>query len=338
MLRVALPSKGRIAEDTLALLKDCQLSVVKPNPRQYVARISQLPQVEVWFQRATDVVRKLCYGDVDLGFVGYDMVAEIGASNEDLIVLHDALGFGQCHLALGVPMTGKFANVRTVEELKKMPWTEESPLRVVTGYHNIARAYFSEHGFEHVTLLSADGALEAAPAMGCADIILDLVSTGVTLRENNLREIEGGRIMDSQGVLVANKTALIERPGLLEVCHELIERLEAHLTAEKYYSVISNMEGSSAEEVSSRLIDAGLGGLQGPTVSPVYPENASKDIYAAVICVPKKEMYPAVKKLRKIGGSGVLVQPMTYIFDEEPVRWTQLLQKLGIDSDSIDFV
>jgi len=331
-LRLALPSKGRMAEDTLSLLKDCQLNVVKPNPRQYIAGISQLPNVEVWFQRATDVVRKLCYGDVDVGIVGHDMVAEIGDSNEELVIMHDALGFGQCHLALGVPMTGKFANVQTIEELKSMGWTEESPLRVVTGYHNIARKYFAELGFEHVALLSADGALEAAPAMGCADIILDLVSTGVTLRENNLREIQGGRIMESQGVLVANRTALLKRPGLLEVCHELIERLEAHLTAENYYSVIANMQGESAQEVSKRLIEAGLGGLSGPTVSAVYPNGMPSGIFAAVICVPKKQLYDAVKKLRKIGGSGVLVQPMTYIFDEEPARWKQLMQNLGIEN------
>lgn len=68
----------------------------------------------------------------------------------------------------------------------------------VTGYHAIATRFFREKGFQHVALLSADGALEAAPAMGCADIILDLISTGVTLRENNLKQIEGGRIMDSQ--------------------------------------------------------------------------------------------------------------------------------------------
>jgi ATP phosphoribosyltransferase len=72
-------------------------------------------------------------------------------------------------------------------------------------------------GFEHVVLLSADGALEAAPAMGSADIILDLISTGVTLRENNLKELEGGKIIESQGVLVGNRRALLERPGLLEV-------------------------------------------------------------------------------------------------------------------------
>jgi ATP phosphoribosyltransferase len=259
-----------MAEDTLALLKDCQLSVVKPNPRQYVGAISQLPGIEVWFQRATDVVRKLRYGDVDLGVVGYDMLAEIGDGDPDLVVLHDALGFGGCHLALGVPSTGKLGGVGSLAELRALPWSAAAPLRVVTGYHNVARRFFERAGFAHVALLSADGALEAAPAMGSADLILDLVSTGVTLRENGLREIEGGRVLESQGCLVANRAALLGRPGALEVCHELIERLEAHLTAERFYSVVANMRGADAAEVAARLLAAGLGGLQGPTVSPVY--------------------------------------------------------------------
>lgn len=341
-IRMALPSKGRMAEDTLSLLKDCQLNVVKPNPRQYVARISQLPGLEVWFQRASDVVRKLLYGDIDLGIVGYDMLSEIGNMDNDLVILHEALGFGQCHLALGVPSGGKFAGINTLEDLKAMPWSEASPLRVVTGYQNIARRFFEEKGFEHVKLLSADGALEAAPAMGSADMILDLVSTGVTLRENNLKEIEGGKIMESQGVLVASRTALLKRPGLLSLCKELMERLEAHLTAENYYSVIANMRGESAEDVSMKLLSIDLlTGLQGPTVSPVFsrPEDSGEvqqGLYAAVVCVPKKMLYPAVKEIRKLGGSGVLVQPMTYIFDEEPPRWRQVLNNLGVEPSSVD--
>lgn len=72
----------------------------------------------------------------------------------------------------------------------------------------------------------------------------------MTLRENNLKEVEGGHILWSQGALVANRRALKERPGLLEVVHELIERFEAHLKAGKFYSVLANMRGNSAEEVS----------------------------------------------------------------------------------------
>lgn len=131
-------------------------------------------------------------------------------------------------------------------------------------------------------------------------------STGVTLRENNLKEIKGGRILESQGILIASRRALLERPGLLEVCHELIERLEAHLKANEFYSVIANMRGSSAEEVAGRLLASEeLRGLAGPTISPVYTHSdngatAQCGLYAAVICVPKKRLYPSVKELRKV--------------------------------------
>ena len=141
-----------------------------------------MPQLEVWFQRASDVVRKLSYGDMDLGIVGMDMFAELSHDDPDLVVVHDALDFGHCHLGLGVPMGGKFADINTLDQLHSMPeWSESNPLRVVTGYQNVARKFFQEKGFEHVVLLSADGALEAAPLMGSADIILDLVSTGAQL-------------------------------------------------------------------------------------------------------------------------------------------------------------
>ncbi|RMZ55983.1 hypothetical protein APUTEX25_004407 [Auxenochlorella protothecoides] len=294
-LRLALPSKGRMAEDTLQLLR--------------------MPGLEVWFQRATDVVRKLLYGDVDLGIVGADMVAEIGNDDPDLVVVHDGLSFGKCHLALGVPNTGKFAGVKSLDDLKRMYSSEQAPLRC--------------------------GALEAAPAMGFADIILDLVSSGVTLRENNLREVAGGRVMASQGVLVASRRALLERPGLLGLVHELLERLDAHLVADSYYSVVANMRGESAEAVAALLLGSKLlGGLEGPTISPVLTRGADggpaqHGFYAAQVCVPKSLLYPAVKEIRKLGGSGVLVLPIMYIFDEEPHRWRALLDTLGLSRGDV---
>lgn len=236
-IRLALPSKGRMAEDTLGLMKDCQLSVRKLNPRQYIADISELKNVEVWFQRASDVVRKLKTGDVDMGIVGYDMLREYGEDDEDLIVVHDALGFGQCHLAIGIPTYGIFENINSLSELAAMPlWTEDRPLRVVTGYTYLGKKFLEEHGFKHVELSTADGALEAAPAMGTADAILDLVSSGTTLRENNLKEISGGAVLSSQGVFVANKKVLLERKEVLDVAHEMLERFEAHLTAQGQFT------------------------------------------------------------------------------------------------------
>ncbi|KAI5068173.1 hypothetical protein GOP47_0016518 [Adiantum capillus-veneris] len=335
VVRLALPSKGRMAEDTLSLLKDCQLSVHKPNPRQYIADIPSLPGLEVWFQRASDVVRKIRTGDVDLGIVGYDMVCEYGQGDDDLIIVHDALEFGECQLSIGIPTYGIFANVSSIAELAAMPqWSTERPLRIVTGYTHLGEQFIKKLGLEHVQLLTADGALEAAPAMGTADAILDLVSSGTTLRENNLKQIDGGLVLKSQGVLVASKHALLHRERALETTHEILERLEAHLRARGQFTVVANMRGKSELEVAERILKStNFHGLQGPTISPVFSGRngtLQEDYYGVVICVPKNYLYDAVKQLRKVGGSGVLVSPLTYIFDEEPPRWRQLLDKLKL--------
>ncbi|ONH89748.1 hypothetical protein PRUPE_8G013600 [Prunus persica] len=334
-IRLGLPSKGRMAADTLDLLKDCQLSVKHVNPRQYVAQIPQLSDLEVWFQRPKDIVRKLLSGDLDLGIAGFDTVSEYGQGNEDLIIVHDALDYGDCRLSLAIPKYGIFENINSLKDLAQMPqWTEEKPLRVATGFTYLGPKFMKENGLNHVSFSTADGALEAAPAMGIADAILDLVSSGITLKENNLKEIEGGVVLRSQAVLVASKRSLIQRKSALDTTHEILERLEAHLRAEGQFTVTANMRGSSTEEVAERVLSQpSLSGLQGPTISPVFCKRdgqISSDYYAIVICVPKKALYKSVQQLRAIGGSGVLVSPLTYIFDEETPRWRELLSALGL--------
>ncbi|KAK8629817.1 hypothetical protein V6N13_078643 [Hibiscus sabdariffa] len=307
-IRLGLPSKGRMAADTLDLLKDCQLSVKQVNPRQYVAQIPQLSNVEVWFQRPKDIVRKLLSGDLDLGIVGLDTISEYGQGNEDLIIVHDALEYGDCRLSLAIPKYGIFENVNSLRKLAEMPqWTIEKPLRVATGFTYLGPKFMKENGLKHVTFSTADGALEAAPAMGIADAILDLVSSGTTLKENNLKEIDGGVVLESQAVLVASRKALIQRKGALDTTHEILERFEAHLRALGQFTVTANMRGSSAEEVAERVLSQpSLAGLQGPTVCPVFCKRDGKvaaDHYAIVICVPKKALYKSVQQLRAIGGS-----------------------------------
>ncbi|KAI3770376.1 hypothetical protein L6452_01506 [Arctium lappa] len=334
-IRLGLPSKGRMASDTLDLLKDCQLSVRHLNPRQYVADIPQIANLEVWFQRPKDIVRKLVSGDLDLGIVGLDTLSEYGQGNEDLILVHDALAYGDCRLSLAIPKYGIFENINSVKELAQMSmWTAEKPLRVATGFTYLGPKFLKENGLQHVTFSTADGALEAAPAMGIADAIVDLVSSGTTLKENNLKEIEGGVLLESQAVMIASKKSLIQRKGLLDITHEILERFEAHLRALDQFTVVANMRGNSAEEVAERILtQPSLSGLQGPTISPVFRKGdggVTPDYYAIVICVPKKLLYKSVQQLRAIGGSGVLVSPLTYIFDEETPRWRELLLKLGL--------
>lgn len=335
VIRLGLPSKGRMADGTLALLKDCQLGIRQVNPRQYIAHVPEISNLEVWFQREKDIVRKLLSGDLDFGIAGYDMVSEHGQGNEDLILVHDALGFGECHLSLAIPNDGVYKNICTLDEFTTMPqWTTERPLRIATGYTHLGKTFAKENGLKHVMFSTADGELAAAPAMGIADAILDIVSSGTALRENNLKEIEGGLVLESQGVLVANKKALIHRRDVLETVHEMLERIEARLKALGEFTVTANMRGNSAQEVAERILrHTDFPGFQGPTVSPVHWENNGEvevGYYAIVICVPKHQLYESVCQLRAAGGSGVLVSPLTYIFDEEPSRWRKLLDQLNL--------
>ncbi|KAK3419676.1 hypothetical protein EUGRSUZ_G00352 [Eucalyptus grandis] len=373
-VRLGLPSKGRMADDTLGLLKvtsHCRFSVAEESVPMKVSLISDMPlqegcglfvficililfdfvleglpivsqagessplsNLQVWFQRPKDIVKKLLSGDLDIGIVGFDTVSEHGQGNQDLIIVHEALDYGDCRLSLAIPKYGIFEKINSVKELAQMPqWTEEKPLRVATGFGYLGPKFMKENGLKHVSFSTGEGALEAAPAMGTADVILDLVSSGTTLKENNLKEIEGGTVLESQAVLVASRKSLIQREGVLGATCEILERLEAHLKAGQF-KVMANMRGSSADEVAKRVLSQpSLSGLQGPTVSPVFRECNGEvvvDYHAIVICVPEKALYSSVQQLRAIGGSGVLVSPLTYIFDEETPRWQQLLSKLRL--------
>nr|POE58325.1 atp phosphoribosyltransferase 2, chloroplastic [Quercus suber] len=330
-IRLGLCSKGRMSKETLKFLEDCELSVKQESPRQYLARIPELADLEVWFQRPKDVVRRLISGDLDLGIVGFDTVSEYGQGNEDLVLVHDALEYGECRLSLAIPKYGIFENINSLKELAQMPqWTAEKPLRVATGFTYLGPKFMKENGLKYVTFSTADGALEAAPAMGIADAIVDLVSSGTTLKENNLKEIEGGIVLESQAVLVASRKALIQRKGALDITHEILERLEAHLRAVGQFTVTANMRGSSAEEGADRILSQpSLSGLQGPTVSPVFRKRDGK-VASDYFAIVKKALDKSVQQLRSVGGSGVLVSPSTYTFDEETLRWQELLRKLGL--------
>lgn len=321
-------------DETRAFLRECGLFVDKVNPRQYIAQIPEIPNVEVWFQRSADVVRKVRDGDVDLGIVGFDKVVEYRGPNDSVVLVHDALGYGQCRLSIAVPED--WSDVNSIDDLAALAASRGAsrPLRVVSKYQRQAQAFLDKHHVEPYHMLHADGALEAAPQMGTADFIVDLVSSGVTLRENRLKEIEGGQILHSQAVFIGNRTALAEQSDVLGVAREILERIEAQLRASEHYTIIANMRGNSPEEVAQNVFSQpDLGGLQGPTISPIYLRQPGETgWYDINIVVRKDRLHRAIQQLRAIGGSGVLVLPVTYIFEEEPVRWRQLLNALEIES------
>jgi ATP phosphoribosyltransferase len=324
-IRIALPSKGRMERETSAFLSDCGLKVYKPNPRQYLATIPALPGVQVLFQRAHDIPVRVEAGDVDLGITGYDALVEKTNGDQSVVVIHEAMGYGKCSLVLAVPED--WQDVRSVSDLAKKSQTQS--LRIATGYKQATEQFLRSTGIKQTRMVSADGALELAPTIGYADCIADLVSTGTTLRENRLRQIEGGTILDSQAILIGNRQALETRPELLAATRQLLEFIEAHLRARGQYHVFVNMRGGSIKEVAQRIFEhPNLSGLQGPTISPMTTRDDPGDWWAINLIVSAPSLYETIQQIRAIGGSGVVVTPVTYIFEEQPERYQRLLQTL----------
>jgi ATP phosphoribosyltransferase len=325
-IRLSLPSKGRLAEDAERLLAACGLSIYKPNPRQYAASIPTLPGVTVLFQRPGDIVVSVRDGSVDFGITGMDVVGEKRGDSDEVLVLHDALGFGHCRLSLAVPEEWK--TVQTVADLAVYARNLSQPLRVATKYTNLTGDFMAQHDIP-CTLIEAEGTLEAAPAIGYADVICDLVSSGQTLRDNRLRPLDDGVIIHSQAALIANRAALQRRPDVLEVARKLLEAVEAHLRAEERLAIFANMRGESPEAIAQALFaQESLGGLQGPTISRIVVRDGDPNWYDVHIIVRRDRLLQAVAELRAIGGSGVVVTPVTYIFEEEPERIRAMMKAL----------
>jgi ATP phosphoribosyltransferase len=330
-IRLSLPSKGRLELEATEFLEACGLKIHKPNPRQYAASVPALPGLTVLFQRPTDIVVSVRDGSVDFGVTGLDVTHEYGGSADEILVLHEALGFGACRLAVAVPEA--WNEVRTLQDLAAAARSGPRPLRVATKFTNLTQAFLAEHNIGPFELVYAEGTLEVAPAIGYADCIVDLVSSGQTLQDNRLRALEGGVIMRSQAALIANRAALRARPEVLDIARTLLEFTEAHLRAQEHLLVVANMRGESPRAIADRMAGQPmLGGLQGPTVSPVMVADGNPNWYAVQIVVRRGAMIDAIAELRSIGGSGVVVVPVTYIFEEEPDRYRAMMDAVkGIE-------
>ncbi len=324
-VRLALPSKGRLAADSLEFLGKAGLRVHKPNPRQLQAVMPAMPQAAVLFQRAADIVVSVREGSVDLGMAGWDTVAERMGSEGEVLVLRNDLGFGGCRLCVIVP---EESPVRTMADLAAAARTSGRKLRVATKYPTLTAEFFQRRGIDEIRLIQPEGTLEVAPAIGYAELIVDLVSSGETVRENRLRLLEDGEVLRSEACLFANRAALKTRPQTLAVARHLLEFVDAHLRAVEMVSVFANMRGESPQAIRARMAPKPVvGGLQGPTISPVL--HATEEGWFAIhIIVRRDRLAEAIGELRTIGGSGVVVTPVTFIFEEEPESYRAMLAAL----------
>lgn len=337
MLRFAIPSKGSGYDGATALLESCGLRISRPNPRQYTATLRGLPDTEVLLHRPLDIVEKVAEGTIDVGITGMDLVHEHRGDDDDLLVLYEDLGFWRVELVFAVPQT--WIDVSSLQDLADLAVELQGqghPLRIATKFPNTVRRFCYAHGINAFHLVPSEGATEAAPGLGYADIIADITETGTALRDNQLK-IVGGPILRSQACLVGSRRTLRSDPSRLAVTRQLLELIEARRRGRLFYTVTANMCGASVEAVG-RLVTARpeLAGLQGPTVSPVWSKHASNgssedqgNWYAVNLVLPQEELLPALDYLRGIGAVSLTVLPVQYVFHAQSETYMQLLDQLA---------
>lgn len=329
LLRFAIASKGAYEEATAQFLDRAGLHVWRPNPRQYVGKIGGLSGVDVMFQRTEDIVHKVAEGSVDLGITGYDLVAEHGQDHTNLVVLIEDLGFRRCELVIAVPEG--WLDITTLADLADLSIDFKRTgrvLRVATKFPNLTRDFLYQHGVNYFAMVDAHGALEAAPVLGYADVITDLTETGVTLRDNRLRILEGGVILRAQACLIASRRTLRRQPAKLETTRAIVELIEARLRTRQYRLITANVRGESPESVAAHVTSqVETAGRQGPTIASVFPKNGSggERWFAVTIIVPAERLLQAVDHLRRGGSSGITVTSPDYVFDATSPAFEQLL-------------
>ena len=281
-LRIALPNKGRLTEDVRTLFADAGLELRAAGERALVASLGG--DFEAIFVRAQDIPEFVADGAADAGVTGWDLVRESERELESLLDLE----FGRCRLVVAA------REESGIESLDDIVSDGNGGPRVATAFPRITERYFAE-ACRPVTIVPVSGAAEIAPHLGIADIVTDLVSTGSTLRVNQLREI--ATILESTARLIARPNG--ERAGRARAIEELVAALESVLRARGQRYVMANVPRASLDQV--RRV---LPGLNGPTVIDVLNGGNLVAVHAVVA---QQAIYRTIADLKALGGEGILV-------------------------------
>jgi ATP phosphoribosyltransferase len=208
-LTLAIPSKGRLREQTLELLGAAGLPVSLPgDERKYRARIEGRSDIEVAFLSASEIAGELGQGNVDLGITGEDLLRESRSDWEARTEIVARLGFGRADVVVAVPEV--WLDVDTMADLDDVAadfrQRHGRRLRIATKYWRLTQQFFSQmHGIQVYRIVESLGATEGAPAAGSADVIVDITTTGSTLRANHLKILGDGVILRSQACMAQSR-------------------------------------------------------------------------------------------------------------------------------------
>ncbi|HEX8204236.1 MAG TPA: ATP phosphoribosyltransferase [Isosphaeraceae bacterium] len=320
-IRLALPSKGSLGEGAGALLKLAGHKVLRHSDRQYVATIAGRPRFEVVFMRPGDIVAQVQEGRCQLGVTGLDLYQEYAGDDPRTTVVIETLGYGDCRLVVAVPES--WIDVTHIIDLVDLSTEFKAggkTLRVSTKYPGLTAAFFRKWGIYHYQLVHSDGALELHPTLGIADVIVDLTSSGTTLKDNRLRMIEQGMVLESAACLIGHL------PGLAPLVAEedegplalLLDALDGVLHAEGrlHLEVVGGPAApgtATAAAVAAYLRDEGAWHV----VRGEIWDDRDEPGWRVTALVPAKKLAGYRRRLFRLGAGRVVGLPARFVFDRD---------------------
>ncbi len=279
MLRIALPNKGRLSQDARELFTDAGLEIRSAGPRALTASLGG--EFQALFVRAQDIPEFVADGAADAGVTGLDLIRESGRQLEELADLE----FGRCRLVVAAREDSGITGLDAIA----------AGTRVATVFPRITKRFFEERS-QAVEIVPVSGAAEIAPHIGIADVIVDLVSTGSTLRVNGLTEI--ATVLESTSRLISTPAARADA-SRARALDELVGALASVLAARGKRYVMANVPRSRLEEVK-RVVP----GLNGPTVIDILNGGEHVAVHSVVAAAT---IYRTIADLKALGAEGILV-------------------------------
>lgn len=281
MVRIAVPNKGRLQEPVIRLLEDAGIGLVEKEERKLFARTKD-PEIELVFVRAQDIPSMVERGAADIGITGYDLVQESGVKVVELL----DLGFGSARMVVAA---SEKSGIKKVSDIKP-------GARVMTEFPNLAKKYFLSKKLK-VEISRVSGAAEITPIMGVADLIVDLTSTGTTLRTHGLRVVD--TLLETSTRLIANSRSIRLKREKLE---EVKTAFESVVSARGKKLLLLNVLESKLDAIKKLMP-----GMAGPTVSRV---ESAKPMLAVQAVVDANKIDEVVRKVKKAGAQDILILPI----------------------------
>ena len=219
MIKIGIPSKGRLRKDTLSIFKNKNLKILSERgERDLFGYIKGNKKIKIVYLHAREIIERLGDESLDIGFSGYDLLKESELNVQKKIIINKKLDYGNATLVVAVP--DEWIDVQTLADLEEISFDfkdkKKSRLRVATKYPNLTKEFLFSKGVTQFKLVPSLGATEVYPFTGSSEILTDITSTGETLRANNLRILKDGNILKSTAILMSNKR-LSNKNGLKKI-------------------------------------------------------------------------------------------------------------------------